>query len=69
MNLVKKFSAQKVLYIVIFLWALLQLSFALPDNIVNDWLGWRQADTQTIASNFMQPGSNIFYPQINWGGN
>lgn len=69
MNLVKKFSAKKVLYIVIFLWALLQLSFALPDNIVNDWLGWRQADTQTIARNFTNPGSNIFYPQINWGGN
>jgi hypothetical protein len=69
MNLVKKISTKKVLYIVIFLWALLQLSFALPDNIVNDWMGWRQSDTQTIARNFIQPGSNIFYPQINWGGN
>lgn len=69
MNLVKNFSAEKVLYMVIFLWAVLQVSFAIPDSIVNDWLGWRQADTQTIARNFMQPGSNIFYPQINWGGN
>lgn len=68
MNLVRNFNAVKVLYLVIILWAVIQISFALPDSIVNDWLGWRQADTQTIARNFMQPGSNILYPQINWGG-
>ncbi|MFZ2323883.1 MAG: hypothetical protein WAV89_09315 [Ignavibacteriaceae bacterium] len=53
---------------VILLWMILQISFAIPGSIVNDWMGWRQADTQTIARNFLKPGSNIFYPQINWGG-
>lgn len=32
-------------------------------------MSWRQADTQTIAINFLNQGSNIFYPQVNWGGN
>src|SRR6266496_3051917 len=29
---------------------------------------WRQADTASIAHNFIKSG-NILYPQINWGGN
>lgn len=29
---------------------------------------WRQADTASIAHNFVYNG-NILYPQINWGGN
>lgn len=56
------------LSIIVFIWVLLQLTLAIPESIVNDWMGWRQADTQTIARNFMNEGSNIFYPQINWGG-
>ncbi|MEI6126392.1 MAG: glycosyltransferase family 39 protein [Pseudomonadota bacterium] len=43
--------------------------YARPESIVNDWMGWRQADTQTIARNFLHNGGNILYPQINWGGN
>ncbi|WP_433505487.1 ArnT family glycosyltransferase [Pseudonocardia halophobica] len=30
---------------------------------------WRQADTATIARNFARNGMNLFFPQINWGGN
>ncbi|MFC4943312.1 ArnT family glycosyltransferase [Pseudonocardia sp. GCM10023141] len=35
------------------------------------WLGdiWRPADTATIARNFYRGGMNLFFPQINWGGN
>ena len=29
---------------------------------------WRPADTQAIARNFTAPGSNLFYPRIDWGG-
>ena len=51
------------------LWALAQYFFARPESIVDDWMCWRQADTQTIAGNFLHNGGNILYPQINWGGN
>jgi 4-amino-4-deoxy-L-arabinose transferase-like glycosyltransferase len=30
---------------------------------------WRQADTAAIARNFHEHGYNLFYPQIDWGGN
>ncbi|TAE57489.1 MAG: phospholipid carrier-dependent glycosyltransferase [Nostocales cyanobacterium] len=30
---------------------------------------WRQADTAAIARNFYENRFNIFYPQIDWGGN
>jgi 4-amino-4-deoxy-L-arabinose transferase-like glycosyltransferase len=30
---------------------------------------WRQSDTASIARNFARNGMNLFYPQINWGGN
>ncbi|WP_085727549.1 ArnT family glycosyltransferase [Cylindrospermopsis raciborskii] len=30
---------------------------------------WRQADTAAIARNFYESRFNIFYPQIDWGGN
>jgi 4-amino-4-deoxy-L-arabinose transferase-like glycosyltransferase len=35
------------------------------------WLGdiWRAADTATIARNFYRGNMNLFFPQINWGGN
>lgn len=29
---------------------------------------WRESDTQTIARHFTEPGANIFYPRIDWGG-
>lgn len=53
---------------ILVVWVLLQWNLAVPDEIVNDWVGWRQADTQTIARNFLKPGSDILHPQINWGG-
>jgi hypothetical protein len=31
-------------------------------------MGWRQADTQTIALNLARPGGRLLYPQIAWGG-
>ncbi|MBE9232222.1 glycosyltransferase family 39 protein [Cuspidothrix issatschenkoi LEGE 03284] len=30
---------------------------------------WRQADTAAIARNFYENGFNLFYPQVDWGGN
>ncbi|QQS35338.1 MAG: glycosyltransferase family 39 protein [Ignavibacteriales bacterium] len=60
---------KNVLFLIIILWSALQIIFAIPDSVVEDWAGWRQADTQTIARNFFNSGENIFYPQINWGGN
>ncbi|OKH17396.1 hypothetical protein FACHB389_34685, partial [Nostoc calcicola FACHB-389] len=30
---------------------------------------WRQSDTAAIARNFYENGFNLFYPQIDWGGN
>ncbi|MTJ07593.1 glycosyltransferase family 39 protein [Anabaena sp. UHCC 0204] len=30
---------------------------------------WRQADTAAMARNFYENGFNLFYPQIDWGGN
>ena len=29
---------------------------------------WREADVSTIAKNFYQNGTDIFHPQINYGG-
>lgn len=54
---------------IIFIWVVIQLSISLPESILNDWMSWRQADTQNIARNFYKNGESIFYPQINWGGN
>lgn len=36
---------------------------------VAGWHSWRQADTAAIARNFYQNGFNLFYPQVDWGGN
>ena len=58
-----------IFLIILIIWAAIQIKFAIPSSILDDWVSWRQADTQTIAINFMHRGSNIFYPQINWGGN
>ena len=58
-------------YLAIFIsiWILIQLTISLPSSILDDWMSWRQADTQNIARNFYKNGESIFYPQINWGGN
>jgi hypothetical protein len=72
MNRINDITNKKYIYVIFILilvvWALLQWRLAVPKKIVNDWLGWRQADTQTIARNFLKPGSDILHPQINWGG-
>lgn len=62
----KKINSTLLLIIVIY--SVIQIFISKPDTLLNDWLSWRQADTQTIAINFLKSGSNIFYPQINWGG-
>jgi hypothetical protein len=50
------------------IWLISQVLWAFPKEIADDWMGWRQADTQTIARNFLAPGANILYPRVNWGG-
>lgn len=37
-------------------------------ELAADWNGWRQADTQTIALNLLDPRSSLFFPRIAWGG-
>ena len=39
-----------------------------PDDVVIDFSGWRQADTQTIAEYLSEPGACLFWPRIRWGG-
>ncbi|GMU95630.1 ArnT family glycosyltransferase [Ignavibacterium album] len=62
-------TTKKNLAFIIALWVIIQLFVSLPDSILDDWMSWRQADTQNIARNFYKYGESIFYPQINWGGN
>ena len=53
---------------VLFLWALLVVLLGMPTGIADDWNGWRQADTQTIALNYAEHGVDLLHPRINWGG-
>jgi hypothetical protein len=39
-----------------------------PQEIVSDWNGGRQADTQTIAMNLTRDGASMLWPQVAWGG-
>ncbi len=55
-------------WVLVGIWLVGQSIWAFPKEIADDWMGWRQADTQTIARNFLEPGANILYPRINWGG-
>lgn len=50
------------------LWAGIQWHVGRPEAVVGDWMGWRQADTQSIAVNFFHNGHRLLTPQINWGG-
>lgn len=45
-----------------------QALWAFPVEIADDWMGWRQSDTQTIALNFLGNGGRILWPQVAWGG-
>ncbi|MEP0859810.1 MAG: glycosyltransferase family 39 protein [Ignavibacterium sp.] len=64
----KMIKPTKLLAIILSLWVIIQLTISLPNSILDDWMSWRQADTQNIARNFYKNGESIFYPQINWGG-
>lgn len=48
-------------------WSLVQWCYARPELLIFDWHSWRQADTQSIAMNFLGH-FDILEPQINWGG-
>jgi 4-amino-4-deoxy-L-arabinose transferase-like glycosyltransferase len=50
------------------IWAAVVWLTLRPVEITSDWNGWRQADTQTIAVNYLKPGSQLLKPQISWGG-
>lgn len=55
------------IYGILFLALLLRLYHI--DFPVGGWQDWRQADTAAMARNFYENGFNLFYPQIDWGGN
>ncbi|WP_392531408.1 ArnT family glycosyltransferase [Nostoc sp. C117] len=52
---------------------LLTLAIALRTYNINSPIigihSWRQSDTAAIARNFYENNFNLFYPQIDWGGN
>jgi hypothetical protein len=49
-------------------WALVSWFWSRSPYAAGDFMGWRQADTQAIALNFLRPGARILWPQIDWGG-
>lgn len=44
-----------------------ELTVAWPPALVGDWMGWRQADTQTMAGHLAQDFDPLL-PEIDWGG-
>jgi hypothetical protein len=58
-----------VAVLVVATWATLAWTTLRPLEIVADWHGWRQADTQTIALNLTHPNTSMWWPQIAWGEN
>ena len=57
-------AARNITWGVVGVWALFQ-SIAVRGAVAG---GWREADTQTIALNFLENGFRLFHPQIAWGG-
>lgn len=55
-------------WILIAAWIVIQAVSSLPGDIAEDWNGWRQCDTQSIAENFVRWPSGILHPRVNWGG-
>lgn len=49
-------------------WLLVHHFVLAPSRIALDWNGWRQADTATMALEFMKPDGCLLYPRIAWGG-
>lgn len=60
-------SKKKIIWVVIFC-----IGFAVRCTHIFqpvDTDSWREADVASMAKNFYQNGTNIFHPQINYGGN
>ena len=47
-------------------WCVAMLAFRRPARITDDWMGWRQADTQAIARNFAFEEFAPLHPRIDW---
>lgn len=56
------------LLVLIVVWVVAAFTYLRATSIVEDWNGWRQADTQTIALNLAAPGGRLLYPRVAWGG-
>jgi 4-amino-4-deoxy-L-arabinose transferase-like glycosyltransferase len=56
-------------YIYLILLGALALRLYQIDSPILGYHSWRQADTAAVARNFHEHGYNLFYPQIDWGGN
>ncbi|MCB9453022.1 MAG: glycosyltransferase family 39 protein [Anaerolineaceae bacterium] len=63
------FIKQHHIGLIILISVLMRLPFVLAPEIYGfQGASWRQADTASIAHNFIA-SKNILFPQINWGGN
>ena len=49
-------------------WCVVVVALRRSTRITNDWMGWRQADTQAIARNFVEEGFTPLHPRIDWRG-
>lgn len=58
-------SAQRVLFGMIAIWMLLEWTVARPEDFSPHW---RQAETASIAVNYVERGFELLRPRINWGG-
>lgn len=52
----------------IVLWCGVELALRRTASITDDWQGWRQADTQTIARNLAFEEASVLRPRIDWRG-
>jgi hypothetical protein len=50
------------------IWCGLELAVRRQTSITDDWMGWRQADTQAIARNLAFEEFNPLKPRIDWRG-
>jgi hypothetical protein len=49
-------------------WCVVVVALRRPERITDDWQGWRQADTQAIARNFVEEDFTPLEPRIDWRG-
>lgn len=67
-------SAQKrlivlvIIVLAVIVWASVQWLLVRPAAIERDYFDWRQADTQSIALNFLHQDDRLLWPRINWRG-